>query len=234
MLAVTRAGNLFTTHTAVSAGFDRFSPSLMECYLGTYVGEQPGIDVQTLLALGRADPHDAEEYFNMAYLAVRGSGAVNGVSRLHREVSRRLFQDLFPRWPAAAVLVGHATNGVHRPSWDSAGADELWTETCGKRRWRCPTEQLAETIRGVSSARLWQLRSSARQSLIEYARAHLRGLFTMTGGSRETCAEAAARFDPNVPTLGFARRFTAYKRPDLLLYDPARLLSIPSNPQQPV
>ena len=99
-LAVTRAGNLFTTHTAVAAGFDRFAPALIEQYLGGYARNQLGITSDELLALGRQDPHDSSESFNMAYLAIHGSGAVNGVSRLHGEVSRRIFEPLFPHWPA--------------------------------------------------------------------------------------------------------------------------------------
>src|SRR5439155_10502421 len=86
------------------------------------------------------------ESFNMAYLAVHGSGAVNGVSRLHGKVSRRLFEPLFPRWPADEVPVGHVTNGVHMPSWDSAEADDLWTNTCGKDRWLGTTETLSRTF----------------------------------------------------------------------------------------
>src|ERR1019366_9745152 len=85
-----------------------------------------------LLALGRQNPDDANEPFNMAYLATRGSGAVNGVSRLHGRVSRHIFAPLFPRWPEAEVPVGHVTNGVHMPTWDSIAADDLWTEACGK------------------------------------------------------------------------------------------------------
>ena len=92
------------------------------------------------MALGREHPNEPAENFNMAYLAIRGSGAVNGVSRLHSEVSRRLFEPLFPRWPADEVPVGYVTNGVHMPTWDSAAADSLWTETCGKDRWSGATE----------------------------------------------------------------------------------------------
>src|SRR6202040_434797 len=127
----TRAGNLFTTHTAVSAGLDRFAPALVEHYLGHYA-ERLGIPIRDLLALGRSNPGDSSESFNMAYLAIRSSGAVNGVSRLHGEVSRHLFAPLFPRWPETEVPVGYVTNGVHMPSWDSEDADELWTEACGK------------------------------------------------------------------------------------------------------
>ena len=96
-LAATRAGNLFTTHTAVAAGFDRFTPALIEQYLGGYAEKKLGISLHDLLALGRQNPNDASESFNMAYLAIRGSGAVNGVSRLHGKVSRHLFEPLFPQ-----------------------------------------------------------------------------------------------------------------------------------------
>jgi starch phosphorylase len=115
-LSITRAGNLFTTHTAVPAGFDRFPPALIEQYLGQYAAEGLGISLQDFLALGRENRDDATESFNMAYLAVRGSGAVNAVSRLHGQVSRRLFARLFKRWPDAEVPVGHVTNGVHMPT----------------------------------------------------------------------------------------------------------------------
>ncbi len=134
-MAVTRAGNVFTTHTAVAAGFDRFAPPLVERYLGTYAEQKLGITTHDLLALGRQDANDASEAFNMANLAVRGSGSVNGVSRLHGEVSRHIFAPLFPRWPEDEVPIGHVTNGVHMPTWDSAAADSLWTEACGKDRW---------------------------------------------------------------------------------------------------
>ncbi|MDE2259869.1 MAG: alpha-glucan family phosphorylase, partial [Betaproteobacteria bacterium] len=134
-LAVTRAGNLFTTHTAVSAGFDRFDPALIEQYLGVYAEQKLGITSHDFLALGRHNPSDASEPFNMAYLAIRGSGAVNGVSRLHGKVSQRLFEPLFPYWPTEEVPVGYVTNGVHMPTWDSVLADDLWTEACGKGRW---------------------------------------------------------------------------------------------------
>src|SRR5690606_12669018 len=127
-LAVTRAGNLFTTHTAVPAGFDRFSPDLIGHYLGEYAKNKLGIPLSDLLALGRLNPQDNAEPFNMAYLALRGSGAVNGVSQLHGEVSRELFQPLFPRWPKTEVPIGHVTNGVHMRSWNSRSAHKLWSE----------------------------------------------------------------------------------------------------------
>jgi len=160
-LAATRAGNLFTTHTAVTAGFDRFAPSLIEQYLGGYAKQRLNITLHDLLALGRRNPNDSSESFNMAYLAIRGSGAVNGVSRLHGKVSRHLFEPLFPNWPANEVPVGYVTNGVHMPSWDSAAADDLWTKACGKDRWLGTMETMEHDIRHVSDADLWQFRIDA-------------------------------------------------------------------------
>jgi starch phosphorylase len=233
-LAATRAGNLFTTHTAVAAGFDRFTPALIEQYLGRYTADKLGISLHDLLALGRQNPNDPSENFNMAYLAVRGSGSVNGVSRLHGQVSRHLFEPLFPHWPENEVPVGHVTNGVHMPTWDSAAADDLWTRACGKDRWLDGVEKLEQGIRGVSDDTLWQFRTATTKSLVEYARQRLARHYAAAGASPETVEEAKHLFDPNILTLGFARRFATYKRPNLLLHDPARLLRLLTNPQRPV
>jgi starch phosphorylase len=233
-LAVTRAGNLFTTHTAVAAGFDRFAPALIEQYLGGYAKKKLGITLHDLLALGRRDPNDSSESFNMAYLAIRGSGAVNGVSRLHGKVSRILFAPIFPHWPVEEVPVGHVTNGVHMPSWDSAAADDLWTEACGKDRWLGTMETLEQDIRRISDARLWQFRTAASKALVEYARARLSRQLAASGASPEVVDKAKHLFDPKVLTLGFARRFAPYKRPNLLLHDPDRLLRLLTDPQRPV
>jgi starch phosphorylase len=233
-LAVTRAGNLFTTHTAVAAGFDRFAPALIEQYLGAYAEQQLGISHHDLLTLGRKNSNDALEPFNMAYLAIRGSGAVNAVSRLHGQVSRHLFEPLFPHWPEEEIPVGHVTNGVHMPTWDSAPADDLWTEACGKDRWLGMAETLEQNIRKVSDARLWQFRTVARSSLVEYARERLSRQLTISGSTSEHIDAAKHLFDCNTLTLGFARRFASYKRPNLLLHDPERLLRLLTNPQRPV
>ena len=222
-LAATRAGNLFTTHTAVAAGFDRFAPALIEQYLGRYAEKKLGINFQDLMALGRQNPNDSSESFNMAYLAIRGSGAVNGVSQLHGKVSRQLFEPLFPRWPEDEVPVGYVTNGVHMPTWDSAGADDLWTKACGKARWLGVPEDLEKDIRNVSDADLWELRGEARSSLIDYARVRLSRQLAVSGKPPEAIEQAKHLFDPKVLTLGFARRFATYKRPNLLLHDPERL-----------
>jgi starch phosphorylase len=233
-LAATRAGNLFTTHTAVAAGFDRFAPALIEQYLGGYAREKLGITLRDLLALGRANPDDPAEPFNMAYLAVRGSGAVNGVSRLHGQVSRRIFAPLFPRWPEEDVPVGHVTNGVHMPSWDSAESDALWTEACGKDRWQGSAETLARDMRRVSDAKLWQLRTAASRSLVDYTRERLSRQLAAAGSPPEETERVKHLFAADALTLGFARRFAAYKRPNLLLHDPERLLRLLTSSQRPV
>jgi starch phosphorylase len=232
-LTVIRAGNLFTTHTAVPAGFDRFAPALIEQYLGGYA-QRLGITIQDLLGLGRLNPEDASEPFNMAYLAIRGSGAVNGVSRLHGQVSRRLFAPLFPNWPVRDVPVGHVTNGVHVATWDSAEADALWTSVCGKDRWLEKQDTLADAVRRVPDAQLWQLRTTGRRQLIECTRKRLAWELALGGAGKAALDRVRHLFDPNSLTIGFARRFATYKRPNLLLHDPERLASLLTNSRFPV
>ena len=233
-LAVTRPGNLFTTHTAVAAGFDVFPPSLIAQYLGGYAEDKLGITLGDLLALGRRRPEDPDEGFNMACLAIRGSGSINGVSRLHGQVSRRLFAPLFPRWPEEEVPVGHVTNGVHMPSWDSAAADDLWTEAGGKDRWLGTIRDLDRQVRAVSDARLWQMRREGSASFVRYVRERLSRQMAAAGAPPAEIEHARHVFDPDALTLGFARRFAAYKRPNLLLHDPARLLRLLTDPDRPV
>ena len=232
-LTVTRAGNLFTTHTAVPAGFDRFDVNLVRTYLSRYADEL-GIGTDGLVSLGRRDPHDPTEPLNMAYLAIRGSAAINGVSRLHGSVSRHLFAPLFPRWPEREVPVAHVTNGVHVPTWDSAAADELWTKACGQNRWLDAMPEVSQDILKVSDADLWNLRATGRADLIQWARKRLVQHLAAAGAPAEELDEAELVFDPNILTIGFARRFATYKRPNLLLHDPERLGRLLTNPTAPV
>ncbi len=233
-LKVTRAGNLFTTHTAVAAGFDCFAPSLIEQYLSKYAEEKLGITFHQLLALGRKDKSDDSENFNMAYLAIRGSGRINGVSRLHGEVSRRIFEPLFPGWPVEEVPVGYITNGVHMPTWDSREADDIWTDACGKDRWMGMCDNMQQQIKQVSDERLWEMRTNANKTLIEFAREHFSRQSPGSGYSSDSIEQTMNLFDPDILTLGFARRFAEYKRPNLLLHDPQRLLRLLTNPKFPV
>jgi starch phosphorylase len=233
-LTATRAGNVFTTHTAVPAGFDRFAPQLVEQYLAHYASDVLHITLRKLLALGRENASDDSEPFNMAYLAVRGCAAINGVSRLHGEVSRRIFSPLFARRPLAEIPIGHVTNGVHTPSWDSPAADELWTGCCGKDRWLGSLESVSDSIRDATDSAIWQCRQAARKSLVEYARDRLSSQLAASGDSAEAIEGAKHLFNPDILTLGFARRFAAYKRPNLLLRDPERLARLLTNPHLPV
>jgi glycogen phosphorylase len=229
-LTVTRAGNVFTTHTAVTAGFDRFSPDLIHNYLGYYALDELAIPIETLLAMGRENAADASEFFNMAYLAVHGSGRVNGVSSLHGQVSRQIFQPLFPRWPQEEVPVGSVTNGIHVPTWDSAGADALWTTACGQKRWHGDSP-VDNDIRQLTDEQLWQMRNAGRKALIDFVRKRY-GAQLASEGKNPTEAEGV--FSQNALTVGFARRFATYKRTNLLLHDTERLIRLLSDSQRPL
>ncbi|WP_434032728.1 alpha-glucan family phosphorylase [Cupriavidus sp. a3] len=229
----TRAGNVFTTHTPVPVGFDAFPPSLINGYAREYLSEF-GISARNFLALGRLDPTDDQEPFHMAYLALRGCAHVNGVSRLHAEVSRRLFSGFFSRWPLDEVPVGHVTNGVHVPSWDSARSDHSWTCACGKDRWLGTVDHLPEAMFTSDDEALWTLAGAQRHDLVRYARERLAWQLGQRGASPQLVSDSAQVLDPNALTLGLARRFVEYKRPNLLLRDPARLARLLTDAQHPL
>ena len=235
-LTITRAGNLFTTHTPVEAGFDQFSPQLIRNYLGPYA-QKLGIDIETLLDLGR-NPYSksSDSSFNMAYLAIHGSASINGVSSLHGKVSRRIFSPLFPNWSKYEIPVSHVTNGVHVPAWDSMEADELWTKLCGKNRWFCEHGNLPEQFKRVIDEELWNLRAKNRTRLVKFVREEYARELNVNTNIPEAEQQALIQrlFDPNVMTIGFARRFATYKRPNLLLTDPDRLAAILTDPERPV
>lgn len=230
---VARAGNVFTTHTAVDAAFDRFAPELVRKYARAYT-QFSDLALHELLGLGRADPDDDAEPCNMAYLALRGCAHTNAVSRQHGDVSRALFARLFPRWPLDEVPIGHVTNGVHVPSWDSREADALWTQSCGKARWKGDAADLHEPLCELSASRLWEFAGARRASLVRHVRQVLGAQRGLRGDTQQHIAEAAEVLDPNALTLGFARRFTAYKRPNLLLREPERLQRLLLDATRPV
>lgn len=231
-LWATRAGNVFTTHTPVAAAFDTFPVELLNQY-GRDYAEELGLPPEHLLALGRLHGEPGEP-FNMAYLATRTCARINAVSELHGAVSRRIFQELFPRWPQREVPIGHVTNGVHMPTWDSAHADKLWTAACGKARWMGDTRSLAKGIGSVADDALWEMRAAARRDLVHYARQRLASQLAQRGADRKSVARSQDVLDPNVLTLGFARRFTEYKRPSMLLRDADRLARLLHGQGRPV
>ncbi len=232
-LWATRAGNVFTTHTPVAAAFDTFPIDLLAQYGRDYAAGLD-IDARNLLALGRPPGGRDDDPFNMAYLAARTCIHINGVSRLHGEVSRSIFQPVFPRVPQREVPISHVTNGVHMASWDSASADALWTRACGKARWMGTTGTHARALEAIDDEALWHCHGTERAELIRYARRRLAAQLGQRGADAHTIAQADDVLDPNALTLGFARRFTEYKRPHLLLRDPERLARLLCNRERPV
>ena len=230
-----RAGNVFTTHTPVEAAFDRFPPALVGTYLRQLDGflDEAGVAMSEILALGRVNPNDADEPFNMAYLAMRGAAHSIGVSRQHEGVSRRIFQPLFAGWPEAEVPVGHVTNGIHVPTWDSVDADRLWTAACGKERWRCVPDSLPDQVAVLDDNQLWAMRTAGRRALVVATRNRLCRQLAARGDTPGAIAAAAEALDHTTLTLGFAHRFTGYKRPNLLLLDAERLCRLLTDTERP-
>ena len=227
----TRASNLFTTHTSVAAGFDQFPEALIEEYLGRWM-QDSGLSLEQVMALG-AGEQGKEADLNMAYLALNMCARFNGVSDIHRKVTQTIFQPFFPRWPAADIPAEAVTNGVHTPSWDSPEADSLWTRACGAERWRRPLEQ-QNPMGSITDSELWAMRQVQRRRLVQYLRKRLAGQHCRPGPGSNPGAACGMLLDNETLTLGFARRFTEYKRPDLLLTDEARLLEILNHRDRPV
>jgi starch phosphorylase len=232
-LWATRAGNIFTTHTPVAAGFDRFPASLIARYFKEYVRELD-ISIDRLLSMGQEESQIGNDSFVMANLAMHGCIEVNGVSKLHREVSQHIFSPLFPRWPQREVPIGSITNGVHMPSWDSKWADDLWTDAAGKGCWCGNLENISGDILKRSDSELWTLRNNGRLELVNYVRRHLTNQFEQYSLESYDLEQVKQVFSPDVLTLGFARRFTSYKRPNLLISNPERLAAIINHAERPV
>jgi starch phosphorylase len=232
-IELARAGGVFTTHTSVPAGFDIFPPDLMDRYFGEYIAEM-GISRSQLLALGRtaSEPWGG---FNMAGLALRASAFVNGVSRLHGDVSQRLLRQYMPNVPDHEVPVGYVTNGAHTRSSVSREMTELFDRYLGAEWWRRPGQ--AETWQAVDSIpdeELWATHERRRERLVAFARRRLVRQLEQRGVSLRDIERARGVLDTRALTIGFARRFATYKRANLILADPDRLKRILLNPQRPV
>ncbi|HWQ20403.1 MAG TPA: alpha-glucan family phosphorylase, partial [Methanotrichaceae archaeon] len=236
-LWATRAGNVFTTHTPVAAGFDSFDQSLMRQY-AQRLADSLKISIDDLHLLGQSlgfgDGGFEGVPLVMANLAIRGSCFVNGVSRLHGRVSRGIFQSLYPRWPRDEVPVGHITNGVHIPTWDSEPAFCLWSKACGEDYWKEASIDRLEAVSNLSDPELWTFREESRRSLIEYVRRRLVCQLKEHNEPQEIIDRAYHILDPKALTIGFARRFAAYKRPTLMLHDIERLSRILLSSKNPV
>ncbi len=232
-LSAVRAGTVFTTHTPVPAGIDRFPVDLVRHYLGGTAGDSsgllPGVGVDEVLALGAEDDPGR---FNMAHMGLRLAQRANGVARLHGAVSRNMFAGLYPGFEPDEVPIGSVTNGVHLPTWaaremyDVAGDMADWHDLASAETWPCADK--------VSRERLWQLRNTLRRRLVDLARATVRRSALQRGATVAELEWTESILDPDILTIGFARRVSTYKRLTLMLRDPDRLRSILLDPQRPV
>jgi starch phosphorylase len=228
------AGLVFTTHTAVGAGHDYFSPQLMDRYFADSM-RALGLSRRDFLALGRQNPDDDNEPFCMTILALHLAAHSNGVSRLHGRVSRKMWKGLWPGLPEDEIPIGHVTNGVQFQSWISREMKELYDRYLGPR-WR---EEVADQTvwQGadrIAAEELWRTHERRRERLVAFCRRRLRTQLERRGASQTAVAAADEVLDPEALTIGFARRFATYKRATLLLRDAERLARILNKPGRPV
>jgi len=233
-LQAAAAAHLFTTHTPVPAGIDRFSPELIRRYLEPMLGRL-GINIDHLLGLGRHNAFDSSEFFSMAVLAIRTSQWANGVSALHGRVSRTMWQNLWPGVAEDEVPIGHITNGVHPRSWISPQLVGLYDRYLGPDWQLDPSDfRLWDAVNDIPDEELWRLRTRRKEKLITWCRHRIRQQLKNRGASHDEIERAATALDPDVFTIGFARRFATYKRGTLLLHDRERLRALFSNAQRPI
>ncbi len=228
------SGAVFTTHTPVPAGIDRFGPDLVERYFKPMLSGL-GCDMNQLLGLGRSNPFDPHEFFSMAVLALRCSQFANGVSRLHGSVSRKMWGHIWPGLPEHEVPIKHVTNGVHPRTWINAELTDLYDRYIGPDWQLDPTDHhLWERVFEIPDEQLWLFRQHRRQALITWVRQRLRKQLSARGASASEIEEATGALDADVFTIGFARRFATYKRGTLLKRDAERLKALLSNEDRPV
>jgi len=231
---VAAAGQVFTTHTAVPAGIDKFSPDLMDRYWTDYYREL-GLNREEFLALGRANPADGFEPFSMAMLAINLSSRTNAVSRIHGEVSRKLFSSAWPNVPENEIPISHITNGVHTRSWISEEMSDLFDRYLGSKWFEDIADEKAwQRVEEIPDEELWRIHERRRQRLVTFCRSRVKLQLEQKGALPSEVKEGMEVLDPNILTIGFARRVATYKRATLLLRDVERLASILSNKEHPV
>jgi len=231
---VARAGNVFTTHTPVPAGFDVFEPALMRKYFAEYVAEL-GLEWDDFLALGEGESLGGEPGFNMAMLAVNLASRVNGVSQLHAAVTRKMWHAKWPDLPEAEVPVEPVTNGIHVGSWISHDMADLLDRYLGPL-WRedPAADEAFARVDDIPDAELWNVRELRRRRLVTFARKRLQAQLERRGAPESKLDLAREVLRPDVLTIGFARRFATYKRASLLFHDLKRLIEIVDDTDRPV
>jgi starch phosphorylase len=228
------AGNAFTTHTPVPAGNDRFPPEMIERFFADWPA-QLGVSRDELLALGREDPTDSAETFCMTVLALKLAARSNGVSRLHGSVSRHMWKRVYPEVPLPEIPIGSITNGIHQRSFLSEDMRRLFDTYLGPRWVSDPDEKTTwDRIARVPAEELWRAHERSRERAIGFARARLARQLERRGSGSRAILEAGEVLDPKALTIGFSRRFAAYKRATLVLRDPDRLSRILNHAQRPV
>ncbi len=231
---VAAAGHVFTTHTAVPAGNDYFSPDLIEKYLGDFY-RNLGLSRKEFLALGRQNPEDDREPFCMTILALRLSVHLNAVSRLHETVSRKMWAGLWPGVPLRELPISHVNNATHIRSWISRDMDELFDRYLGARWLEQPADPtIWKGVAEVPAVELWQAYERRRERLVTFARRRLHAQLQAKGAPEADLSRAEEVLDPRALTIGFGRRFAAYKRATLILRDPDRLSRLLNDPDMPV
>jgi len=228
------ASHLFTTHTPVPAGIDRFPPDMIQRYFREKV-QDLRLDMETLLAHGRENVFNRNEFFSMAVLALRTSDQSNGVSKLHGKVSRDMWGSIWPAVPSEEVPIGRITNGIHTSSWLSG--DLVWLfDRYLSIGWRSHSEDPAlwEGLAQIPDEELWRSHERRRQKLVGWIRRTQRQQLERRGESSDDMRKVAELFDSRALTIGFARRFATYKRANLLFRDPERLMKILCNQDRPV
>jgi starch phosphorylase len=228
------ATNVFTTHTPVPAGNERFAPSLMEKYFGTMASEL-GLGWKDFLGLGREDPHNDGEEFCLTVLALRLSAYNNGVSRLHGRVSRAMWRHIWPSLPLDEVPITHITNGVHPRSWITHDMIDLLDRYFGPEFLDSPTNSdMWDRIDRISDEEIWRTHERRRERMVAFARGRLNEQLARRGVTNSELSRGANALSPYTLTISFARRFATYKRADLLLKDPGRLTRLLMDNERPV
>ncbi|MBN1865740.1 alpha-glucan family phosphorylase [Candidatus Sumerlaeota bacterium] len=234
-LEAVRAGNVFTTHTPVAAGNDSFPASMAEYYFRDYVQNHLKIDTQAFLGLGRQNPQDRQEPFCMTVLALNLAANCNGVSKLHGKVSRGMWRRVWPGVPVDEVPIASITNGVHIRSWISQEMATLYDRYLGPRWAENPEDESVWTRADeIPDAELWRTHERRRERLVAFARRSLRNQLLRRGEPENEVRRADEVLDPEVLTIGFARRFALYKRGALLLRDAERIKKILTDKTRPV
>ena len=232
-LAEIRQTTVFTTHTPVPAGHDAFPFSLVEKHLAGCWGTL-GTHRDRFLALGSYD-NGGGTLFNMTALALRSAGKVNAVSQLHGEVTRSMWAPMWPGTPAADVPVASVTNGVHVPTWIASELGDLFTKHLGPD-WldHQDDQQFWDRVLSIPDEELWRVRQSLRRYLFTFVRERARQRWTVERVATPRIVAAGTLLDSECLTIGFARRFTGYKRPELIFRDPERLARILNATERPV